>query len=55
MARNYYELKTSYNYSELSSAAKERVAEWLNVEGYAWAGDALDDAQRASRSILAAR
>ena len=42
MARNYYELKTSYNYSELSSDAKERVAEWLNEEGYVWAGEAMD-------------
>lgn len=41
MARNYYELKTSYNYNELSSDAKERVAEWLNADGYVWSGDAL--------------
>ena len=41
MARNYYELKTSYRYEELSEAAKENAKEWLNSEGYNWSGEAI--------------
>lgn len=42
MARNYYELKTSYNYNELSDRAKERAKEWLNQDGYSWGDDAMN-------------
>lgn len=41
MARNYYELKTSYRYEELSESAKENAKQWLNSEGYNWSGEAL--------------